>query len=90
VQWDGYLHVFQPMRFDTISMDGSRMWIDLNGDRLFTQTGSEIINNHWGRQQNWIIGPLSTTVAPGTYRLRIQYENADGKNRFVLAGVPVE
>ncbi|MCX5643912.1 MAG: hypothetical protein NTZ17_04390 [Phycisphaerae bacterium] len=90
VQWDGYLHVFQPMRFDTISMDGSRMWIDLNGDGLFAQTGSECINNHWGRQQNWIVGPLSTTVAPGTYRLRIQYENADGKNRFVLAGVPAE
>jgi len=90
VQWDGYLHVFQPMRFDTISMDGSRMWIDLNSDGLFAQTGPEFINNHWGRQQSWITGPLSTTVAPGMYGLRIQYENADGKNRFILAGVLAE
>jgi hypothetical protein len=77
------------MRFATISKDGSRMWIDLNGDGRFASTGSEFVNNHWGRQQNWT-GPLSSTVAPGVYRLRIQYETATGKNRFVLAGAPAE
>jgi len=90
VQWDGFLRVYQPMRFATISDDGSRMWIDLDGNRRFAPVGSEFINNHWGQGQGWTTGSVSTTVAPGTYQLRLQYEDGNGGNRFALVGVPAE
>ncbi len=86
VQWDGFLYVYEPTRFTTISDDSSRMWIDLDGDGQFGVTSPEFIDNHWKQVQEWTTGPLSTVVAPGTYRLRIQYVEESGANRFVLVG----
>jgi len=90
VQWDGFLRLYQPMRFATISDDGSRMWIDLNGNRRFDPRGSEFINNHWGQGQSLTTGPVSTSVAAGTHQVRLQYEEGVGDNRVVLVGVPAE
>ncbi len=89
VQWDGYLRVYQPMRFTTISDDASRMWIDLNGDGIFGRE-PELINNHWGQGQSLTEGSPSAEIAPGAYRLRIQYEEGGGGNSFLLGGAPVE
>ena len=89
VQWDGYLRVYQPMIFTTISDDGSRMWIDLNGDGVFGRT-LELTDNHWGQGQSATEGNASVQVDPGTYSLRIQYEEGNGGNSFVLAGTPAE
>jgi len=89
VQWDGYLRVHQPTRFATISDDGSRMWIDLNGDGVFARD-SEFINNHWGQGQSPTEGGASIEIDSGTYRLRIQYEEGVGGNCFLLGGAPAE
>jgi len=88
VQWDGYLCVYQPMRFATISDDSSRMWIDINNDNVFRTTSPEFINNNWGWGQNRTLGLVSTMVDPGAYQLRIQYEEGLGANYFILCGAP--
>jgi hypothetical protein len=92
VQWDGFLCVHQTTRFATISDDSSRMWIDLDGNGRFgfAARGSELIANHWGQGQSLTTGPVSTKVAPGTYQLRLQYEEGVVYNRFLLVGVPGE
>jgi hypothetical protein len=90
VQWDGFLRLYQPMRFATISDDSSRMWIDLNGNGRFDPRSSEFINNHWGQGQSLTTGPLSTSMATGIHQVRLQYEEGVGDNRVILAGVPTE
>ena len=89
VQWDGYLRVYQPMRFVTISDDGSRMWIDLNNDGVFGRS-TEFIDNHWGSGQSLTEGNVSVDVGPGAYRLRMQYEEGAGGNSFLLGGTPAQ
>jgi|GEM_PF-954981 len=89
VQWDGYVLVNRPVRLATKSDDGSRMWIDLNGDGVFSPSGREFINNHWGSVQGTTVGPSSSTLQPGMYQIRIQYEEGWGDNRFGLISSPV-
>jgi hypothetical protein len=87
VQWDGYIVVQRPVRLATISDDSSRFWIDLNKNGSFGATSPEFVNNHWGAGQGATMGDVSPTILPGTYRIRIQYEEGNGDNSFTIAGV---
>ena len=90
VQWDGFVRVFTPTRFATISDDGSRMWIDVNGDNSFAAAAPEFVNNNWGLGQGDTLGTVSDLVAPGLYRFRIQYEEGGVGNHFLLTGTTGE
>jgi hypothetical protein len=87
VQWDGYIVVRRPVRLATISDDSSRFWIDLNKNGAFGTTVPEFVNNHWGTGQGATMGDVSSTILPGTYRIRIQYEEGNGDNSFTITGV---
>jgi hypothetical protein len=86
VQWDGYIVVRRAIRLATISDDSSRFWIDLNKNGTFAATAPEFVNNHWGSGQGATMGDLSSIVPPGTYRIRIQYEEGNGDNSFTMTG----
>ena len=90
VQWDGYVQVLdEPLSFWTRSDDGSRMWIDINRDGVFDPVGAEFIDNHWGTGQGPTDGPKSPYLAPGVYRIRVQYEETYGGNTLqLLASAP--
>lgn len=88
VQWDGWIRIYTPMRFATFSDDSSRMWIDVDNNGTFGTTGPEYINNHWGTSQGATYGDTSAIVPPGTYRVRIQYEEGNSQNHFALYGSP--
>ena len=80
VQWDGYVVVRRPIRLATVSDDSSRFWIDLNNNGAFSTTAPEFVNNHWGTGQGATRGDISSIIPPGTYRIRIQYEEGNGDN----------
>jgi hypothetical protein len=86
VQWDGWIVVRRPIRLATTSDDSSRFWVDLNGSGTFGTLPPEFVNNHWGRGQGPTRGDLSGIIPPGTYRIRIQYEEGDGGNYFTMNG----
>lgn len=88
VQWDGFIRVYEPTRFCTCSDDGSRMWIDLDGNGFGT-TWPELIDNGWGQLHGYQYGAVSVNVSPGTYALRIQYYAETGGNSVSLLGAPV-
>lgn len=90
VQWDGLIQVNRPSKFATRTDDGSRMWFDLNGNAVFDSTGPEFVDNHWGSGQSATLGDVSVTVAPGLYRIRIQYEETVGDNTCELVAGPAE
>ncbi|WP_411847344.1 LamG-like jellyroll fold domain-containing protein [Roseibacillus persicicus] len=84
VQWDGYLRVNYPLKLRTRSEDGSRMFIDYNGDKFLDIT-TETVNNSWasnsGPPQN---GDWSEQLAPGLYKFRVQYSSSTGQDYFEL------
>jgi hypothetical protein len=81
VQWDGYLQITQDGdRLATVSGEGSRMWIDLNNDGVFTP--DELFNNHWGIFSWGRVGEWSPPLPIGTYRVRLQYYYESGDNEF--------
>ncbi|MFO0871055.1 MAG: PA14 domain-containing protein, partial [Pirellulales bacterium] len=85
VQWDGFIRIpYDGTRVYTMSDDGSRMWIDINGDDVFAADGPEFIDNGWGHGHSLDLGPPSEPLAAGTYRLRIQYEETGGLNDLRL------
>jgi hypothetical protein len=86
VQWDGYVVVRRPVVLATTSDDSSRFWIDLSGNGAFGSVAPEYVNNHWGTGQGPTRGDVSTIVPPGTYRIRIQYEEGNGGNYFTIGG----
>lgn len=88
VQWDGFVAVNRPTRLATRSDDGSRMWIDVNGDSSFAATAPEFVNNNWGTGQGATIGEKSVVLAPGIYAIRIQYEEGNGGNSCELLAFP--
>lgn len=90
VQWDGWIQVHRLVKLATRSDDSSRMWIDFNGNGSFETNAPEFINNHWGRGQSATVGDVSVAVAPGLYRIRIQYEEGGGDNSCELLASPVE
>jgi hypothetical protein len=85
VQWDGWVQITRDnTALMTHSDDGSRMWIDVNGDGVFASSGAEFVNNNWGSGQAQTLGPASEPFKAGTYRIRIQYEEEFGGNRMQL------
>ncbi len=83
VQWDGYITIpVSGTRLATRSDDGSRMWIDINGDGQFDP--SELVDNNWGHGQWTTTGPWSPQLPAGTHRVRIQYEEGGGANDMHL------
>ncbi|MGB8167120.1 MAG: PA14 domain-containing protein, partial [Chthoniobacteraceae bacterium] len=87
VQWDGYVRVTQAGdRFATVSDDGSRMWIDVNGNGVFDT--DELLDNGWGGVQGATIRDRSRRLPIGTYRIRIQYYEISGGNEFHLVSSP--
>jgi hypothetical protein len=83
VQWDGWLQVTQAgQRVFTASDDGSRLWIDVDGDGVFAPT--ELLDNGWGRSQGVTSGERSAGLPAGAYRIRIQYYEIGGGNEFYL------
>jgi len=82
VQWDGSIRILTAgTHLATRSDDGSRVWLDLNrnGEAEANEWGS----NAWGAgggATKSVHGPL----APGIYRIRIQYEDGDGGNYMSL------
>src|ERR1043166_5512574 len=83
VQWDGVIRITNANpRLYTRSDDGSRMWIDANSNGLFE--ASELVNDNWGTGQAATLGPASVALVPGTYAIRIQYEEGTGGNEMYL------
>ena len=84
VQWDGYLSITQAGdRFATVSGEGSRMWVDLNNDGVFS--ADELFNNHWGIFSWGRVGDWTPPLPVGSYRIRIQYFFEAGENEFRIA-----
>lgn len=84
-QWDGWIRIgTDGTRLQTKSDDGSRMWIDVNGDGTFAATNDEFFNNNFGVGQGLTAGALSTPLNRGNYRIRIQYEEGSGGNQMML------
>jgi len=87
VQYDGWVRVKTPTRFLTYGSDGSRFWIDVNGDGNFDASAPEYNAGNWGQSGGQRFGPFSGWVQPGTYRLRIQNETGKaGNNRWGFMG----
>ena len=86
VQWDGWIVVRRPIRLATTSDDSSRFWVDLNGSASFGSLPPEYVNNHWGTGQGPTRGDLSAIIPPGSFRIRIQYEEGNGGNYFTMNG----
>lgn len=85
VQWDGFIHIVKAgTQVYTASDDGSRMWIDIDGDGSFNPSGEEFIDNHWGTGAATRLSGASKPLAVGTYRIRIQYEEGFGGNTAYL------
>ncbi|MDQ8189144.1 LamG-like jellyroll fold domain-containing protein [Roseibacillus persicicus] len=81
VQWDGYLHVphgtEQTLRL--ISDDGTKLWIDLDSDGTLGSTADElVIDNSFG------LSSYTVPIPAGSYQMRLQYEEAAGRNYCVL------
>lgn len=89
VQWDGYIQILvNGTTLRTSSDDSSRFWIDLNRDGTFDSSGAEFIDNHWGTGQPTTDGDFSIPLNAGLYRIRLQYEEANGGNVMRLKSTP--
>lgn len=81
VQWDGYVVIpANGVRLFTNSDDGSRLFIDVNGDGVFSNTTTELLNNGWGNGQAVTLSGGSVPLAARTYRIRMQYEEGGEVN----------
>lgn len=89
VQWDGYLQVLNDnTTLRTRSDDGSRLWVDANGDGQFGASSTEFANNGFGAAQPARDGALIAPLAKGVYRIRVQYETAGGANIMRISSGP--
>jgi hypothetical protein len=83
VQWDGWLRVSQDgTDLATRSDDGSRVWLDLNGNGQVEP--AEWGSNGWGEGQGATQKTVHAGIAAGLYRIRVQYEDGGGPNCCVL------
>jgi len=57
--------------------------VDVNNNGVFENTATEFVNDQWGRDFSGLSAP-SVGLAPGTYRIRIQYEATVGDNYLTL------
>lgn len=83
VQWDGFIRVHRPLRLATQSDDGSRLWVDIDGNGSFAP--NELANNNWGNGQGDTLGQYTPVLSPGFYKIRAQYEEGGGGNTFQFA-----
>ncbi len=85
VQWDGYIVIpANGVRLFTKSDDGSRLWIDVNGDGVFANSPAELLDNGFGTGQVPTLSAASSPLAAGTYRIRTQFEEGSGGNSMRL------
>ncbi|HYE07771.1 MAG TPA: DUF5060 domain-containing protein [Planctomycetota bacterium] len=82
VQWDGFLRVSTACDLATASDDGSRVWLDRDLDG--TIDAGEWGANGWGSGQGTTCRVVHAAVAPGIYRIRVQYEEGHGGNACSL------
>ena len=82
-QWDGWLRVFATdVDLATSSDDGSRVWLDLDGDG---QIGAkEWGSNNWGNGQGATQRTVHQHLSAGIYRMRVQFEDGGGPNAMRL------
>lgn len=77
IQYDGWVSVLVPNTvIYTASDDGSRAWVDANQNNVVDS--GEWMNNGWGAGQGITARPVSPPLAPGLYRIRVQFEQATG------------
>lgn len=87
VQWDGLILVpAGGVDLATRSDDGSRVWLDLNRDGSF-QPG-EWGGNGWGNGQGATLRQVHAGIPPGTWPIRVQYEEGGGGNACSLLWRP--
>ena len=85
VQWDGYVVIpTDNVRLQTRNTNGSRLWIDVNGDGQYGTSGSEFINNGWGKGQDLTLSAPSVSLKKGVYKIRMQVEESVGPNAIQL------
>ena len=83
IQWDGWICIAKAgTRLATTSDDGSRVWLDRNGNGRVEP--DEWGSNGWGQGQAATVREVQPPLKPGTYRIRIQYEEGGGGNAMSL------
>ena len=93
IQWDGVVQIpAGGASLFTRSDDGSRFWVDIDGDGSFDGV-DELFNNGWGQGQGVSPGEATPVLPQGTYQIRIQYYDIVGGEAmhldWVLPGQPV-
>lgn len=79
IQWDGMITVpTDGVILSTSSDDGSRVWLDRNGDGAVTP--DEWGSNGWGGGQGTTEREVQRAVPAGRYAIRVQFEDGGGPN----------
>lgn len=87
IQWDGYISNSVPMRLGTITEDGCRMFVDMNGDGVLEENFRERFVTGWPNLDYVMWGARTPVIPPGMRAIRIQYTELDRGNRFMLASL---
>ena len=83
VQWDGLILIpAGGADLATASDDGSRLWLDR--DRDGQAQPEEWGSNGWGNGQGTTLRQVQADVQPGTWAIRLQYEEGGGGNAITL------
>ncbi|MCK6489977.1 MAG: PA14 domain-containing protein, partial [Planctomycetes bacterium] len=83
VQWDGRIAVpVDGVELATASDDGSRLWIDRDGDGRCS--AGEWGDNGWGDGQGTTQRVVAANLPAGIWRFRLQYEEGGGGNACIL------
>ncbi len=79
IQWDGMITIpTDGVTLATSSDDGSRVWLDRNGDGVVT--AEEWGSNNWGGGQGTTEREVHRAVPAGRYAIRVQFEDGGGPN----------
>ncbi|MEK7412287.1 MAG: hypothetical protein AAB263_03090, partial [Planctomycetota bacterium] len=83
IQWDGVINIPNGgVDLATSSDDGSRVWIDHNGDG--TATADEWGGNGWGEGQGTTQRDVQRDLRAGQASIRVQFEDGGGPNACSL------
>lgn len=83
VQWDGFIRIpTDGVSLATTSDDGSRVWLDLDGDGAVGP--GEWGSNGWGGGQGATQRVVHRELHAGIYRMRLQWEDGGGPDCCVL------
>ena len=83
IQWDGWLRLeAETTDIATASDDGSRLWLDRNGNGV--SDPGEWGSNGWGYGQGTTQRVVQRQVPRGIYRIRLQFEEGGGGNSCSL------